>query len=97
MKEVFTPLNKIIVNRVMEFYSNEHDVITKGIVEKDKEEEFGYTFTYTVVDMEEPDKRKTHNLLLSKESSLDKEDLRNINEILQENKLNFVKFQKLFV
>lgn len=89
MKKAIVGLKEIKVGEHFELFHIDAEKSVKGIVEQ---EDGGYWFTYTRLNPEPDESDQGIVLLLSKEDELDDEDLRNVNEILEQERLNFVKW-----
>jgi len=89
MKQVFSGLKTIKVDRPFELY---HIEAAKPVTAEVQKREDGFYLTFTRLNPEPEEKDTETEILLSVEKGLDKEDLGNINEILESEKLNFIKW-----
>lgn len=91
MKQVQQPMKTIKTGKRFELYHQETDKIVSGLVEKNVGD--GYSLMYERPKADMATESKYANILLTVEDKLDREDLDNINEILDLEGFSFVKFE----
>lgn len=95
MIDKLNKVEEIKLGKMMVFVDTKFNKETIGIVEKYNEEGYRFSFTRFEWDIDNGEVEEHHShLLLSVENELDGEDLRNVNEILEENNLSFVGFEE---